>query len=132
MGFRFTKRVKLLPSVSLNFSKSGVTTSLGPRGAKVTIGHGKIRQTVGIPGTGISYTSSTPIESSISNSHSVTVPQPAALAATQNESGWVTAGRTSGKVLYWLTIGVFIAVGVVAVAFLAALLSGGSSSKRRR
>ena len=58
MGFRFRRSVKIAPGVRLNFSKSGVSTSIGPRGAKVTIGHGRVRQTVGIPGTGISYTES--------------------------------------------------------------------------
>ena len=56
MGFRFQKRIKILPGVTLNLSKSGISTSLGPKGAKVTIGHGKIRKTVGIPGTGLSHT----------------------------------------------------------------------------
>jgi len=56
MGFRFQKRIKLLPGVGINLSKSGVSTSFGPRGAKVTIGHGKKRTTVGLPGTGISHT----------------------------------------------------------------------------
>lgn len=57
MGFRFQKRVKILPGVTLNFSKSGVSTSVGTKGARVTLGHGKTRTTVGIPGTGMSHTS---------------------------------------------------------------------------
>lgn len=56
MGFRFQKRIKLLPGVTVNLSKSGVSTSVGPRGAKITVGHGKTRTTVGIPGTGLSHT----------------------------------------------------------------------------
>jgi hypothetical protein len=56
MGFRFSRRIKILPSITLNVSKSGVSTSIGGRGARVTLGRGKIRETVGIPGTGISYT----------------------------------------------------------------------------
>lgn len=56
MGFRFQKRIKILPGVTINLSKSGISTSLGPKGAKVTIGHGKIRKTVGLPGTGLSHT----------------------------------------------------------------------------
>jgi hypothetical protein len=58
MGFRFRRSVKVAPGIRLNFSSSGVSTSIGPRGAKVTVGHGRVRQTVGIPGTGISYTES--------------------------------------------------------------------------
>ena len=52
---RFQKRIKLFPGVTLNLSKSGVSTSFGPRGAKITLGHGQTRTTVGLPGTGISH-----------------------------------------------------------------------------
>jgi len=56
MSFRFWRRVKILPGVTLNLSKTGGSLSFGPRGAKVTIGpHGK-RTTMGIPGTGLFYT----------------------------------------------------------------------------
>ncbi len=56
MGFRFRRTIKVLPGIRLNLSKSGVSTSIGRRGAHVTIGHGKVRETVGLPGTGLSYT----------------------------------------------------------------------------
>ena len=56
MSLRFFKRIRLLPGVSLNLSKSGASLSFGPRGAKVTVGPRGIRKTVGLPGTGISYT----------------------------------------------------------------------------
>ncbi len=49
---RLWRRVKLAPGVTVNFSKSGPSLSLGPRGSKVTFGRRGIRQTVGIPGTG--------------------------------------------------------------------------------
>lgn len=56
MAFRFQRRIKILPGVTVNVSKSGLSTSLGPKGAKVTLGHGKVRKTVGLPGTGLSFT----------------------------------------------------------------------------
>jgi len=59
MPFRFQKRVKIAPGVSLNFSKSGVSTSLGPRGAKVNLSSKGVRTTVGIPGTGLSWSQQT-------------------------------------------------------------------------
>jgi hypothetical protein len=55
MGWRFRRSVRLLPGIRLNFSGSGVTTTLGPRGAHVTLGGKRTRVTTGIPGTGISY-----------------------------------------------------------------------------
>jgi tetratricopeptide (TPR) repeat protein len=56
MGFRFFRRVKIMPGVSLNFSKSGASVSLGGRGMHYTIGPRGRRVTIGIPGTGLSYT----------------------------------------------------------------------------
>jgi hypothetical protein len=40
----------------MNLSKSGVSASIGTRGAWLTFGRNGTRTTVGIPGTGISYT----------------------------------------------------------------------------
>ena len=36
MGIRFTKRVKLLPGVTLNISKTGASVSVGPKGNQKT------------------------------------------------------------------------------------------------
>jgi len=55
MGFRFSKRITILPGVRLNLSKSGVSLSAGPKGASVTVGKRGVYGNVGIPGTGLSY-----------------------------------------------------------------------------
>lgn len=55
MGLRFWRRFQILPGVTLNISKSGVSFSFGVRGLKYTVGRGS-RLTVGLPGTGLSYT----------------------------------------------------------------------------
>jgi hypothetical protein len=55
MGFRFQKRIKFGKFFTINLSKSGVSGSVGVDGAQVTVGHGKIRKTVGLSGTGLSY-----------------------------------------------------------------------------
>lgn len=55
MGFRFRKTVKLMPGVRLNISKSGVSTSVGRRGATMNFSKRGVRSTVGLPGTGLSY-----------------------------------------------------------------------------
>lgn len=55
MPFRFFRRLKLAPGISINLSKSGPSLSIGPRGAKFTIGPHGTRTTLGIPGTGLSY-----------------------------------------------------------------------------
>lgn len=54
MGFRFRKSVKILPGVRLNFSRSGVSTTIGGRGASVNTGKRGTYLNTGIPGTGIS------------------------------------------------------------------------------
>ncbi len=56
MGFRFWRRIRIAPGVTLNLSKSGGSLSFGPRGAKFTIGPRGKRATVGLPGTGLFYT----------------------------------------------------------------------------
>ena len=55
MGFRFYRRVKVLPGVYLNMGKQGASMSFGPRGLKTTIGSKGVRHSFGIPGTGLSY-----------------------------------------------------------------------------
>ena len=54
MGLRFYRRIKILPGIRLNFSRSGVSTSVGVRGAhvKATAQCGRLL----LPGSGISYT----------------------------------------------------------------------------
>lgn len=57
MGFRFRKSVNL-GGVRFTASKSGVSTSIGGKGFRVTKhANGKVSSTASIPGTGISYTS---------------------------------------------------------------------------
>ena len=54
---RFRRTLRVAPGIRLNLSKSGLSTSFGPRGLHYTVGHGRRRTTVGIPGTGVFYTS---------------------------------------------------------------------------
>lgn len=54
-GLRIRKYLKLFPGVKLNFSKSGVSTSIGKKGATVNLSSKGTRATVGLPGSGISY-----------------------------------------------------------------------------
>ncbi len=57
MGFfRFRRSVKILPGVRWNFGKNSTSLSIGGRGAHYTFGTSGSRTTVGIPGTGLSYT----------------------------------------------------------------------------
>lgn len=57
MAIRFRKRIKIAPGININLSKSGTSVSLGKPGATVNVG-GKngVKASVGIPGSGLSYT----------------------------------------------------------------------------
>ena len=57
MGFRFHRSVRLAKGLRLNFSKSGASLSVGGPGATVNLGRRGPRATVGLPGTGLSYSS---------------------------------------------------------------------------
>lgn len=59
MGFRFRKSIKLFPGVRLNLSKTGVSTSIGRPGAMINVRGRRVRGSVGLPGTGLSYTTET-------------------------------------------------------------------------
>src|SRR5882672_2803202 len=59
MGFRFYRRVRIAPSLSVNFSRSGPSLSVGVRGAHVTVGRTSVTRTIGLPGTGMFFTSRT-------------------------------------------------------------------------
>jgi hypothetical protein len=72
-NFRFYRRVSIFPGLSVNVSKSGPSLTFGMRGAHVTVGGKGIRKTVGIPGTGIYYTSQSGYHS---GAHSAHVDQP--------------------------------------------------------
>lgn len=95
--FRLFRRFKIAPGVTINLSKSGLSTSLGPKGAKVTIGRRGVRKTVGIPGTGVSYTSTTRASSG---------PPTLAAPVAQAPAGRASGGPNRG----WLGIGLAVVV----------------------
>lgn len=55
MGWRFQKRRRLLPGVTLNVGKRGATVSVGPRGARLDVGRRGLTATATLLGTGLSY-----------------------------------------------------------------------------
>lgn len=63
MGFNFRKSFKIAPGIRLNVGKRGISSlSIGGKGARVSVGKKGVRTTVGIPGSGLSYSSHTPYE----------------------------------------------------------------------
>lgn len=57
MGFRFRKSIKIIPGIKLNINKKSTSLTIGTRGAHYTINStGSETTSVGLPGTGLSYT----------------------------------------------------------------------------
>ena len=60
MPFRYRSSIRLLPGLHVNLSKSGASLSVGGRDATVNLGKRGVRTTVGLPGSGISYSETKP------------------------------------------------------------------------
>jgi len=56
VSWRFFRRMKIAPGVTVNLSRSGPSLSVGPRGFKKTFSSRGVRTTVGLPGTGLYHT----------------------------------------------------------------------------
>lgn len=110
MGMRFRKSKKIAPGVRLNLSAKSASISIGPKGFKKTFStSGRVTTTVGIPGTGLSYSTSTKMG------------QTAAAVVASNKNKWVTlalcvflgffgahrfyVGKVGTGVLYIFTVG---------------------------
>lgn len=76
-NFRFYRRMRIFPGLSINLSKSGPSLTVGVRGAHLTMGPSGVRRTLGIPGTGIYYTSHSGYHSGVHSAHVDTPLSPA-------------------------------------------------------
>jgi hypothetical protein len=54
MSWSYRKRIKIIPGIHLNFSKSGISTSIGIKGASLTFSNKGTYLNTSIPGLGIS------------------------------------------------------------------------------
>lgn len=53
MAWNYRRRIKIIPGVHLNFSKNGISTSIGVRGASVTFGKKETYLNTSVPGLGL-------------------------------------------------------------------------------
>jgi hypothetical protein len=60
MVFQFRRTLRIVPGVRVNLSKGGTSVSFGSRGFHYTVGKKGTRTTVGIPGSGLSWTTCRP------------------------------------------------------------------------
>jgi hypothetical protein len=58
--FRFRRSIRIVPGLRLNVGRRGLSASVGGREGHVSAGTGGVRATAILPGTGISYTVTTP------------------------------------------------------------------------
>lgn len=65
MPFRFRKSIGITKGVRLNLGKKGASISVGGKGASLNINKRGTRTTVGIPGTGLSYSESSKSDSNL-------------------------------------------------------------------
>lgn len=91
MGFRFRRTFRLFPGVRLNISKGGVSASVGPHGATLNLGKRGLRGTVGLPGTGMSYST-----------------QLGSFASARANNPYVEGVQRPFKVVWLLPLGVLI------------------------
>jgi Protein of unknown function (DUF4236) len=59
MGFRFRRRIKIIPGLWLNVSKRGMSTSVGGKGLTVNLKGDRVKTTASLPGSGLSYSETT-------------------------------------------------------------------------
>ena len=105
MGFRFRKSIKVAPELKINFNKNSVGATLGTKGAHYTINSsGKRTSSVGIPGTGISYT-----ESSGPTSKTTTKQKSTKSNSNESNSKGLGKGCLTGTLIF-LLIGLLLAL----------------------
>jgi hypothetical protein len=82
MPLRFYRRFRARP-FRMNLSKAGVSYSVGRKGAWLTMGHDRVRASVGLPGSGIGWYSQRRATAAIRNSAVSVV-----LAPAWMDRGW--------------------------------------------
>lgn len=99
MGLRFRKSVTICKGVRVNFSKSGVSCSLGVKGASLNLGKSGARVTVGLPGSGLSYSKSFKLwgKGKSSKSRKDKQNEPTEVNLRMHDNGKVTYHDENGK-----------------------------------
>ncbi len=118
MGLRFRKSIKIGKETKLNIGKKGISTTIGTKGLHYTVhSSGKKTKSAGIPGTGLSYVSTTGHED-----------RPAKTEKAQRVKskakkiwGWIGCGFFAVSALSILSSGAIIPI--IAFALLALLVS---------
>ena len=110
MGFRYRRSIKLGSGVRLNVSKRGLSSvSIGKPGSTLNVGRRGVRSTVGLPGTGLSYSTG-------SGSGGGVVAVLGLIGAVLGAAFWLLGAAARGNRIAQLTI-----VGIAALSLFAYL-----------
>ena len=92
MGLYWRKSTKILPGVRINWSKNGLSISMGPKGAKINIGKRGTYVSGGIPDTGLYYRQKVGGGSKSNSSSTVGTNPPTSATTTQTTFGYSKQG----------------------------------------
>lgn len=110
MGFSFRKRLKIMKGLYLNFSKNGISTSVGGPGATLNFGKNGTRVTTSIPGTGIRYSKNLSVNKKDTVSDFQDGTNPVLTIDNYNFTGKVP--KDANKNFFYLSI-IFIILGII-------------------
>jgi hypothetical protein len=132
MPIRFRRSFNIFPGVKVNVSKGGFSISVGKRGATLNFSKRGVRQTVGIPGSGLSESSYIIKNKTDDESEKEKDDRPAKKSSSEAEErndAPETESRRRGAPAWVLLIGIVViyigavVLGIVPVDFLSQLLS---------
>lgn len=110
MGFSFRKRLKIMKGLYLNFSKNGISTSVGGPGATLNFGKNGTRVTTSIPGPGIRYSKNLSVNKKDTVSDFQDGTNPVLTIDNYNFTGKVP--KDANKNFFYLSI-IFIILGII-------------------
>jgi hypothetical protein len=96
VGFRFRKQIKIAPGVKLNINKDSASVSVGGKGLTHTVSTtGKKTTTVGLPGSGLSYSTTTGVKKEVNpeSKPDNQEAQDSVLLSSGLPSGWLYENR---------------------------------------
>lgn len=101
IAFNFRKNLKIAAGIRLNIGKKGVSSlSVGTKGMSVNLKRKQIKTTLGIPKTGLSYTSQMKLASKMQQNLKYLKQRPPALPLTQK--------FTIKRIGFWLGLGILL------------------------
>lgn len=107
MGFRFRKSFKIAPGVKVNFNKKSTGVTFGGKGFHYTVNSkGKRTTSVGIPGTGLSYSTTSGCKSKKSKTKKAE--RSVETMSTSNKKWYMKTGYIILLLMLFFPVGIFL------------------------